>query len=922
MHRESARRIRLAIVLVSGFAAPPASRAQEAVVATSDWATCGPEHVYFVARDLNDDKFADIITIGGDRKLYVSYSVQGLKAANWRPVRDEPVPEGVLALEVVGEHTLLLTPSVAQLLGGAILGVSHQIAPPAGTTFARVERATPAVVATADGKLWEIRKSELVPLTPSAQTQPASAPPGAAAPPREAAPQSARASPIERAAPAGAAPGLAPAPQDAQTAPAPTSAPATSSAPATGPATSQSQPTSDSASHPVRAISLTPAAAPRYQPDAVCVRRMRADLSGDGLPDEIGVFRVSRYGDFHEIRVAFAPNPQTSDLDGDGLSDADEAKLGTDPLDRDSDADGLLDGWEVHGLPRNIAAGEKTRLDPRRQDVIVAIALYEGVDRAGAEAELAKAAEIYRRINTRNPDGSSGIWLHFRFDPPVPKDQQKNGSWADVGAARFPLAERGFLHWMQITPWGGGQAQQTGDMGGCGTGFAVFAHEFGHQLSLSHEGDSSVAWCPLYPSLMNYAFSYALGGDPAAIRFSDGRFRETVLDETRLMERLPYPLKEMGYLAGPPFRFRLQDDGQGGTLIDWNHNGRFDEGAIAADINYGGATDAGRRVPAEAVGAGPGLAYVGDKAYLVSLDPTHSVLSIQQYLGDEKWSPKRPIPNSGTNETPVIVGGKAAGLVFFRQPAGWFVCRFSADKLDAPVFLADLPRSELSAAAVGERTLLVSRSDEDRLRTFWLGYADKPVVVRGRELELRSQTAVGIAQNPVDQKLVIATSATNSNGTLLCLRATSCVVDGDNLIEGESAWVRGEKSGTNSTTRPVVVFGSDGELMIFHTGMPQPDGLMTAWRTRRIGNRDLDEGWLTALLYDVWTMTRYPVSACNGAQGALYAFRWDAGGWTANTTLLLCHTGFGISAAPMRDFDDGAKISLFGLTHSILWMHP
>jgi hypothetical protein len=39
---------------------------------------------------------------------------------------------------------------------------------------------------------------------------------------------------------------------------------------------------------------------------------------------------------------------ESGDIDGDGLSDVDEAAIGSDPLNRDYDADGLLDGEEVY----------------------------------------------------------------------------------------------------------------------------------------------------------------------------------------------------------------------------------------------------------------------------------------------------------------------------------------------------------------------------------------------------------------------------------------------------------------------------------------------------------------------------------------------------------------------------------------------
>ena len=42
------------------------------------------------------------------------------------------------------------------------------------------------------------------------------------------------------------------------------------------------------------------------------------------------------------------PSSASGDIDGDGLSDVDEAAYGSDPLNRDFDADGLLDGEEVY----------------------------------------------------------------------------------------------------------------------------------------------------------------------------------------------------------------------------------------------------------------------------------------------------------------------------------------------------------------------------------------------------------------------------------------------------------------------------------------------------------------------------------------------------------------------------------------------
>lgn len=659
---------------------------------------------------------------------------------------------------------------------------------------------------------------------------------------------------------------------------------------------------------------------PPYEPAAALLTRFFGDLNGDGAADVFTAYSATIPHQHRVIRVAISPNAGSKDQDGDGLSDEEEKQIGSDPFDSDTDDDGLLDGWEVHGLPRGIPSGDGPAPNPLHQDVIVEVSRYEQIDQKALEGELPRVAGLYKTLPNRNPDGTTGIQLHFILLPPVAADKQRGGDWRAVGNEQLTPERRGLVHWLQVTPGGGGQSMQTGDMGGCALGWAVFAHEFGHQMSLSHEGDSPCAWCPLYPSLMNYAFSYSIGGDGNAVHFSDGTFRDTPLDESHLVERLPYPYEKLKYLEAGPFRFTLKADGPDSTLIDWNQNGRFDEGEVSADINYGGSTNGGVRRNHDLIGAQPMLCYVGGTCHLVTLDQSHAAVSIKNYLGDEKWTDRRAIPNSAADSEPVVLGLDDHGLAFFRRTDGWRVSRFTVEIAGEPVFLEGLPKCDLSVTRVNGRVLLVSRHDDDRLEARWLDWTDKPALTAPWDLELKSQVPVAMTQDPSDKRLLVVTSMPNSRGAKMCMRVTWFAPAGDRLAQQETLWTRGEGSGNNCSTRPVVSITGDGQLFIFHTGWPDGSGQMIAYRTRRIGNKSLDEGWLTCMMYDIWTRTRVGVAFADGPQGAIYAYRWDSGeyGETHVNHLQTAHNGLGIDPQPMRDFNDSAKMSLWGIRHSIL----
>ncbi len=671
-----------------------------------------------------------------------------------------------------------------------------------------------------------------------------------------------------------------------------------------------------------------PVTAPPYEPTATVLSRMLADFNADGVADEATVFTCRRPHEHRLVRVALTPNPKSADQDSDGLTDEEERQLATDPLNRDTDFDGLLDGWEVKGLPRGIA-GPETPLNPRQQDVIVVIGPYEGLDLLAARVSLEDAKKIYLRIPSVNPDGTTGIHLQYRFDAPIaPKDQ---GNWPDVGAKFFDTRQRGLMHWMMVTGLGGGgQSSQLGDLGAAGANWAAFAHELGHQLALSHTGDSAPPWCPLYPSLMNYAFNYSLGDDGSKVQFSTGKFRDLELRESALSERLPYAFDDLKYLAAGPFHFTLKDDGAGGTLIDWNQNGQFDEGTVAADINYGSSTNCGERVRFDLIGSAPALCRVGDTLHMAFLTQDQGEIRLRTYKGDGQWTDPRPVANSSSTFDPVLVGTKDAGYLLFRRPEGWWIARFDAGTVDEPRYFAELPSIELSAGRIGDRVLLVGRRDDDSLPTWWLDAPrdDKGAmqykVMPGPPLDFTSQVPVDFCVQPRDGRVVVVGSASPEPARKLWMHAAWFEMESEtNWRKVEQRWIGGEGGGVTCSTRPTVRCTDAGELLIFHTGYAHANGWMLMYRTKMIGNRALRDGWLVNMLYDEWTLTRRPIAFELSPQGAVFAFRWDAGKHAYEVNhLLVGHNGLGIDPEPMRDYDDGALISQWGIRHSILYMQP
>ena len=210
---------------------------------------------------------------------------------------------------------------------------------------------------------------------------------------------------------------------------------------------------------------------------------LEGDMDKDGDMDQV----VFRYGDekhtAHQIVVRRLISDDENDSDADGIPNAEEDRLGTDPVNADTDGDGLIDGWEI-GTYRDLDF-KALGCNPRRIDVICYLARFDDVDDAVFKRETARAVETYSKLDAPNHDGTKGWGLHLIYLDPISGDDKKK-PWQANRDKFLPYKHRGIAHFMQVTRGGGGQADQLGDGGTCGINalWAVFLHEFGPQIAL------------------------------------------------------------------------------------------------------------------------------------------------------------------------------------------------------------------------------------------------------------------------------------------------------------------------------------------------------------------------------------------------------------------------------------------------------
>jgi hypothetical protein len=299
---------------------------------------------------------------------------------------------------------------------------------------------------------------------------------------------------------------------------------------------------------------------------------------------------------------------------------------------RDTDGDGLMDGWEVLGYnpakyevsgpvlplpswganPRHkdmFVEVDYRRLNKSENDQLVSKHMYASAavgmaDMFADDTTLDSARRMKHAQSMANPDHRPGISVHLDTGvvPQSPADMTIYGDWGGysaVDAIPDPNMPGNFIpqkpanSWLtDMAPWRRGifhyaLAYDTGG-GQCAVGiFCEFdftrayygAHEMGHTLGLQHSGGGNEPNCkPNYPSVMSYVanppgWPYQFSGGDIAFVFNDHRMQETAVVPAN-DPIIPWWRTAFGYHVDPAT-----------GSVDWNRDGVFEPATARVRAN-------------------------------------------------------------------------------------------------------------------------------------------------------------------------------------------------------------------------------------------------------------------------------------------------------------------------------------------------
>jgi len=270
-------------------------------------------------------------------------------------------------------------------------------------------------------------------------------------------------------------------------------------------------------------------------------------------PGRLAVTRAGAGGTY-----VLAPDPLDTDTDADGLSDGEEAAASTDPTGADTDADGIDDTDEV--IVRGPFSARALDASPLRRDLFLELDWRSDLTPDISFVATSTLQGIFEDSPIVNPDGSRGIRLHLDwgqagggtpvtidpatydcpdFDQSIPNlAPERANIWFHAFISPRPCGAGGWAYARRSVILGLPASNPVGQI----VWASSVAHELGHTLGLQHGGADEFNCKPNYPSVMNYDALPMLM--KSGLRFSRGD--EVPIDENAVRENVPF-LGRNGY---------------------------------------------------------------------------------------------------------------------------------------------------------------------------------------------------------------------------------------------------------------------------------------------------------------------------------------------------------------------------------------
>ena len=598
----------------------------------------------------------------------------------------------------------------------------------------------------------------------------------------------------------------------------------------------------------------------------------------------------------------------------------------------DTDHDGLLDVWETVGIgPLDPA---KLGCMPNHTDIIIVFRMRSMMTQSTIQPTIDRLKKYFAGLPNKNLDGTTGVNMIAIVPPPMPKETDTLG-YTQLYEQGMPKEWRGLAHGVLIDNSGGGGGQSNRpDWCGCGYNWMTMAHELGHEFGLPHEPMGAKTGSPFHPSMMNYDYSYQLGGNGEAISYSSGKFAKMAMKETDLNEVVPFSMAEVSFLGQRPYYFKMKKLTETTTAIDWNRNGIFGENHVRADVNdgysaaYRDVVTVGRTAGAVTLASmGKGLAAIFpdfptaegyDKYEQAMLSPEKPGNLKVQVIVDHKVGSIQKLAEGGVTGDPssIYFKGKlwlgyptAKGYMiksFLNRPGG-----FEEDTADQFGTAGMVPT--LLESPTGPMVITWNPTNRKTMVTNFQG--DDPVALEGFE----STHAVGAVWNTKRDCLSIIATVQQEKKTNR-IRIFNFMQDGKAWKPLDSIWVEGEKGGAAASSRCQVIFddskdrGANGGYNIYFKGNyadPNQSGLN--YLCRQIEDKAIGDGWRLRMMGNEWANTRCVCGVTKHEGDIAFAMSFSWGSFPTNVAL----KASGIEDTLLTDCDEISFVCNRGFSNSL-----